>query len=303
MSLNWEGVEFIRVASNGLSFEVATMGTGDKLALCLHGFPEHAYSWRYQFPILAHAGYRVWAPNLRGYGNTDSPQQISAYHINVLVEDVAGIIRASGARETVLIAHDWGGVLAWMLAMRHPGLIHRLVVCNVPHPACFLRELQRPVQFLKSWYMLLFQIPLLPEALLGFRRAHLIGEMFRRMPHDRFRFPDEAIEVYRDNASRPGGLTAMIHWYRALLRGGGWREFDCANSPKIDVPTLLLWGDADIALSIRTTRGTERYVSHLTFRVLPGVSHWVQQEAAEAVNSIMRTWLMGGRGSPGTPKP
>jgi pimeloyl-ACP methyl ester carboxylesterase len=115
--MNWPGVEFIRVAANGINFEIATMGAGDRLALCLHGFPEHAYSWRHQMPLLAKLGYRVWVPNLRGYGNTDSPQEIAAYKTRTLVEDVAALIKAAKAKETILLAHDWGGALAWSLAI------------------------------------------------------------------------------------------------------------------------------------------------------------------------------------------
>jgi pimeloyl-ACP methyl ester carboxylesterase len=291
----WDDVEMIRVAANGINFEVATMGSGDRLALCLHGFPEHAYSWRFQMPLLAKLGYRVWAPNLRGYGGTDSPREISAYRVETLVEDVASLIRASGAPETLLIAHDWGGALAWTLAMQHPQLINRLVVMNLPHPACFMREFRHPTQFLKSWYMLFFQLPVLPELLLGRGQGRATAEAIRRSACDPARFPDEAMEVYRQNAARPGGLTAMLNWYRALFRGGGMRRARGNAFPKIETPTLFLWGDADVALSIRTTRGTEEYVSNLTFRVLPGVSHWVQQEAPETVNAMLEAWLTGKR--------
>lgn len=258
------------------------MGNGNRLALCLHGFPEHAYSWRYQMPLLAKLGYRVWAPNLRGYGKTDSPREIPAYRLTNLLADVASLIKASGASEVIVIAHDWGAALAWELAMRKPELIQRLVVCNLPHPACFLRELAKPVQFLKSWYILFFQIPYLPEALLGFDHARLIGRMIRG------HISAEAIQAYRDNASRPGALTAMLNWYRALRYEALPKQF-----PLIEVPTLLLWGDADFALSIRTTVGTENHVKNLTFRVLPEVSHWVQQEASEAVNHMLECWLTG----------
>lgn len=291
--MHWNDVETIRVLANSISFEVATMGTGDRLVLCLHGFPEHAYSWRHQLPMLAKLGYRVWAPNLRGYGGTDSPQEVAAYKLDLLVEDVASLIRAASDRRTVLIGHDWGGALAWTLAMRQPELLSHLVVFNFPHPACFLRELKRPAQCLRSWYMLFFQVPTLPEAVLGFRQAYGIGELFRRTAREGSRLPEEAIELYRRNASRPGRLTAMIHWYRALLRNGGWREFTQKHFPKIDIPTLFIWGSADPALSIRTTRGTEEYVPNLTFRVLPGVSHWVQQEAPETVNGMLEAWLKG----------
>src|SRR5260370_20256971 len=156
---SWPNVEFIRVAANGIDFEVATMGQGDRLALCLHGFPEHAYSWRYQMPLLAKLGYRVWAPNLRGYGGTDSPNDVAAYKTRTLVEDVIGLIRASGAKEVLLMAHDWGGALAWSVALIAPELIRRLVILNLPHPACFPRELRRPVQLTKSWQMFFFPFP------------------------------------------------------------------------------------------------------------------------------------------------
>jgi epoxide hydrolase 4 len=298
--MNWEGVEMIRVPANGIQFEVATMGTGDKLALCLHGFPEHAYSWRNQMPLLMKLHYRVWAPNLRGYGATDRPREISAYRTSTLVADVAGLIKASGAKETLLIAHDWGGALAWILAMRQPELINRLVVMNLPHPACFARELRRPRQLLRSWYMFFFQIPALPEFLLGRNDAQAIGNMFRRTSRRRAPIPEAAIDVYRQNAMRPGGLTAMLNWYRAFFRSrkspprrearpGGVRY------PLITTPTLFLWGDADVALDIRTTQGTQDYVSDLTFRVLPGISHWVQQEAPAAVNAMLEAWLTGAR--------
>ncbi|HYM03623.1 MAG TPA: alpha/beta hydrolase [Stellaceae bacterium] len=289
----WPGVETIRVAANGISFEVASLGSGDRLALCLHGFPEHAYSWRHQMPLLARHGYRVWAPNLRGYGGTDSPREISAYRIETLVDDVVGLIKAAGARETLLIAHDWGGALAWLVAMDHPTLVDRLVVLNLPHPACFLREVRRPRQMLKSWYMLFFQLPVVPEMLLGANGARAVAEMIRGSSRDPKRFPDEAVEVYRRNAARPGGLTAMLNWYRALVRGGGMRASPRREFPVIAAPTLFLWGDADVALDIRTTEGTNAYVADLTFRVLPGVSHWIQQEAPEAVNAMLDAWLAG----------
>jgi pimeloyl-ACP methyl ester carboxylesterase len=293
--MNWQDVNTIRVEANGIHFEVATMGAGERLALCLHGFPEHAYSWRHQMPMLAKLGYRVWAPNLRGYGKTDSPRDVSAYKTSTLVEDVAGLIRAANAKEVVLLAHDWGGALAWSLAMDQPQLIDRLIICNLPHPACFARELRRPVQFLKSWYMLFFQLPWLPEFMLGLRRGRATAELIQRTSRNAARFPDEALEVYRANAARPGGLTAMLNWYRALLRGGGTRRFFSAEIPVIHVPTLFLWGDADTALSLRTTVGTEKYVSNLTFRVFPGISHWIQQEAPEAVNAMIEAWLSGQR--------
>jgi pimeloyl-ACP methyl ester carboxylesterase len=308
--MNWPDVSFIRVAANGINFEVATMGSGDRLALCLHGFPEHAYSWRHQMPLLARLGYRVWAPNLRGYGATDSPREISAYQPRTLIEDVASLIKAANPKETLVIAHDLGAVLAWALAsspqtrksgtigdpsMKQPQLIDRLVILNLPHPACFAREVRKPVQLSKSWYTLFFQIPWLPELILGRRQGRGASELIRKTSCNPARFPDEALEIYRANAARPGGLRAMLNWYRAALRSGELRSIFSGKVPTIDIPTLFLWGDQDVALSLRTTRGTEKYVSDLTFRVFPGVSHWIQQEAPEAVNAMLEAWLTGKR--------
>jgi epoxide hydrolase 4 len=286
----WDSVEIIKRRANGIEFEIATLGTGDRLALCLHGFPEHAYSWRFQMPLLARLGYRVWAPNLRGYGGTTSPQDIAAYETTILVDDVLALIEASGARDVLLIAHDWGALLAWMIAMDHPDRIQRLVIMNVPHPARFKAEFWRSGQFLRSWYMAFFQLPRLPEFLLGRAGAKAIGDAFRNGARRIEHLTDADLAVFRQNALRPGGLTAMVNWYRALFRFGALRR---SNFPLIETPTLMIWGDADLALVFRTALGTEAHLSDLTFRRLEGISHWVQQEAPEAVNAMIEAWLTG----------
>ena len=164
------------VQANGLRFHVATCGEGDHLALCLHGFPECWYSWRYQLPLLAELGYRAWAPDLRGYGQTDRPPRREDYAIERLLDDVAALIDASGARSTILVAHDWGAIVAWYFAMRRQRPLERLVIMNVPHPAVIERAIRRPRQLLRSWYVLFFQIPGLPELLMGAQRARAIGD-------------------------------------------------------------------------------------------------------------------------------
>jgi pimeloyl-ACP methyl ester carboxylesterase len=287
-------IETVFIAANGLSFEVDTCGIGDRLALCLHGFPEHAFSWRYQLPVLADLGYRAWAPNLRGYGRSSRPEGIEAYSIEALMEDVAGLIDASGAREVVLLAHDWGAVIAWYFAMRQIRPLQRLVICNVPHPGPARRALGKGIaQAVRSWYVLFFQIPWLPEQLLGRNGARAVGEALSRSAVDVSRFPEAVTEVYRRNAAQPGALTAMINYYRALVRGGGARRQHALGYPMIEVPTLLVWGEDDVALTKETTYGTEEWVRELTVRYLPRVSHWVQQEAPEAVNAMLRAFLTG----------
>ena len=277
------------VNANGLTFEVDQCGDGGRFALLLHGFPESKYSWRHQMPLLASLGYTAWAPNMRGYGKSSRPQGIAAYHIDNLVADAAALIDAAGAKETLLIAHDWGAIVAWQLAIRKTRPLSRLIIMNVPHPACMARELRTWRQLRKSWYVFFFQIPWLPERMLTTKSAEAVQRAFSDMAVDKSRFPVAVTDEYRRTALEPGAMTAMINYYRAALRAG-----EAAMNPKpgtVDTPTLMLWGEEDIALDKATTIGTDAYVKNLTLRYLPGVSHWVQQEAPEKVNAMMEAWL------------
>lgn len=279
------------VSANGLSFEVDQCGSGEKFALLLHGFPESKFSWRYQMPLLARLGYRVWAPNLRGYGKTSRPAGVKDYHIDRLVEDVAGLIDAAGAKETLLVAHDWGAIIAWHCAIRKVRPLSGLVIMNVPHPACFARTLKTWSQLKKSWYVFFFQLPWLPERVLGARGAEAIGRAFTEMAVDKSRFPAPVVDEYRRNAQEPGAMSAMVNYYRAAMRAG--RNVMNPVPGTVDARTLMIWGEEDTALDKETTVGTEAYVRDLTLRYLPGVSHWVQQEAPEKVNAILEAWLAG----------
>src|SRR4051812_39466117 len=155
------------VEANGFRFAVDEAGEGDRLALCLHGFPESRFSWRWQLPLLAGLGYRVWAPDLRGYGETEpKPADVASYRIDRLMEDVAALIDASGARSVTLIGHDWGAGLAWTFAANAVRPLERLVIMNVPHPAVMAASHRGGnwAQLRRSWYMFFFQLPGLPEA-------------------------------------------------------------------------------------------------------------------------------------------
>lgn len=283
------GIAVREVAANGQTFEVAEAGTGDHLALCLHGFPELNFSWRFQMPVLAAMGYRVWAPNQRGYGGSSRPAGIASYTMDKLAADIAALFAASGARRLTLIAHDWGGAVAWFVAINRIVPLERLVVMNLPHPYCFAAALQRWPQRRRSWYIAFFQLPWLPERWLAANDARIVRGMFRGMAVDKTRFPDDVLDVYAAAAQQPGALTAMVNWYRAAVR---YRDrMRVANGGRVDVPTLIGWGEADTALGLETLDGTERFVADLTVCRLPGVSHWVQQETPEAVNRILAEWL------------
>jgi len=281
------------VTANGLRFEVDMCGDGERLALCLHGFPEHSYSWRHQLPMLADLGFKAWAPNLRGYGNSSRPEGVGAYSLENLLADVAGLIDASGCRETVLIGHDWGALIAWCFATRRVRPLAKLIICNVPHPAAARRAMGSFAQLRRSWYMLFFQLPRIPEWALGRHHASAVGLAIRNSAVDRARFPDAVIDVYRRNAAQPGALTAMLNYYRALLRGGGARRQLARGFPVIETPTLMIWGEEDVALTRETTYGTDEFVADLTLRYLPRVSHWVQQEQPEVVNAMLWAFLIG----------
>jgi pimeloyl-ACP methyl ester carboxylesterase len=274
-----------RMDANGMSFMVDEAGVGDRVALLLHGFPESRFSWRWQIPLLADLGWRVIAPDLRGYGQSSRPADKADYVIDRLLDDVAGLFDAAGARQRLLIGHDWGAAIAWAFAMDRRLPLDGLVIMNVPHPLVLARVMKASWrQPLKSWYMAFFQLPGLPEAAMTANGARAITQM----AVDKSRFPPEVTDVYRRNALIPGAMTAMINYYRAnthLL--GRWKS----PAPLIETPTLMIWGEEDTALSIDNTEGYEGLVTDFTLHRLPGVSHWVQQEAPETVNAILAAWI------------
>ncbi|TWJ10230.1 alpha/beta fold hydrolase [Altererythrobacter ishigakiensis] len=290
---SWEpapdsGISIKWIEANGLTFEVATAGEGDKLALCLHGFPELHYSWRHQMPLLAEMGYRVWAPNMRGYGQTTRPPNKKDYRLDNLTADVGALIDASGAKEVTLLAHDWGAIVAWQFAIQQVRPLTRLIIMNVPHPLCARRELKTWKQLKKSWYMFFFQIPRLPEIRLSRNNAAVIGRLFRETSVNKDRFTREESEPYRKAAAKPGAITAMLNYYRALFQTGDARKI---GDGKVHVPTLIVWGEKDIAIDIACLDDTDQYVDDLTVRRFPNASHWVQQDIPDEVNAALEDWL------------
>ncbi|WP_243451486.1 alpha/beta fold hydrolase [Pacificimonas flava] len=281
--------------ANGLDFELVAAGPrrAKRAVLMLHGFPELNLSWRHQIAFLAERGWRVWAPNLRGYGATSRPEGLAAYRLDALTADVAALLSAlrteSGAEEIVLMAHDWGGAIAWDAAMRRVRPMDRLVIMNMPHPYGFARALRLSrAQRRRSRYIAFFQLPRLPERLLGARDALAIRRVFTGMATNAERFPPEILDIYARAAQRPGALTAMLNYYRAAVRLRGTMS---GRDPVVDIPVLLIWGTADTALGQETLDGIGAYVPHLTRRYLPGISHWVQQDAPDLVNAHLADWL------------
>ncbi len=286
--------EYITVEANGIDFRVGTTGDGDRFALCLHGFPETGLAWRNQVGTLVSRGWRMWSPDLRGYGGSDTPRRMADYTVEILMDDVAALMERAGAaeaREVMLMAHDWGAVVAWLVAMRRRVDLDRLVIMNVPHPACFRREITHLRQLRRSWYAAFFQIPWLPEVALTARGGRAVRRAILDSSVHPRRWETEVLDTYVDNVLRPGGAKAMIDYYRALIRGGGARRQARLGYPVIDTPTLMIWGEQDVALDLATIRGTDAYVAELELHTIADSGHFVQTDAAEEVDRILGGWL------------
>ena len=284
----------IRLRANGLDFFALAEGPSDgPLVLLLHGFPELSRSWRRQLPALAGAGYRAVAPDLRGYGRSGRE---GPYDLRTLSADVAGLVGALGRARAVVVGHDWGGGVAWAAATYAPEVVERLVVLNCPHPAVLGREIRKnPRQLRRSVYMLLFQIPWLPERLLARDRGAAIARALRGGSFVKEAFPREELEVYRAAFSSPEAVAAALGYYRAAFRGMASFARDARARP-ISAPTLAVWGARDRFLGRETidVARTSRYfapgnVPEVVF--VEEAGHFVQNEAPDRVNEEILRWL------------
>jgi pimeloyl-ACP methyl ester carboxylesterase len=274
------------IEANGLTFAIDEAGEGDRVALLLHGFPESRRCWRHQLPALAALGWRAVAPDMRGYGGSSRPEAREAYRMEHLVEDAAALFDALGARQRLLIGHDWGGMVAWAFAIRRARPLDGLVLLNAPYPSVYAKAVRHWRQRLRSWYILFFQLPWLPERLFGANRAKRLARAIARSAGRPETFPRGIMEHYRDNASQPGALTAMINYYRA-----NFNVRALTRGPGVEAPTLLLWGEKDTALGPELVQPTVAYVPDLAIQRFPEVSHWLPEEAPAEVNAAIAEWL------------
>jgi epoxide hydrolase 4 len=273
---------------NGVRLHYVEAGAGP-LVVLLHGFPEFWYSWRYQIPVLAAAGFHVIASDMRGYNVSDKPAGVQNYRYEMLTDDVVGLIHHLGAQRATLVGHDWGGAIAFTVPMRYPEVVEKLVVLNGPPPGALFREIKTLTQLRRSWYMFFFQLPWLPEAFLRTRGYALLERILRRDPVHTGAFTEADIERYKEALAQPGVLTASINYYRALFRRNPLRTWRAIR--RIDVPTLLIWGEQDRYLGLRFTEGLERWVPNIRIERLPEASHWVQSDAPERVNQLLIGFL------------
>ena len=276
------------IKTNGIILHVVQAGPVDgPLVLLLHGFPEYWRGWCNQIDALAAAGYWVWAPDQRGYNLSDKPQGIAAYNLDELAADAVGLIDAAGRETAVLVGHDWGAAVAWWTANKYPQRLRKLVILNVPHHAVMSRHLrQNKAQKRKSWYMFFFQLPWLPEAMI--RAGNWWGGVRSLQASSRpGAFSAADLDGYRQAWSQPGALTAMLNWYRAMFRA---RPQPVA-SPKITVPTRLIWGAQDKFLGREMAQPSIELCANGRLHFIEEASHWVQHEEPEQVNKLLLDFI------------
>lgn len=281
-----------RIAADGVYLHVVTAGKGPPVIL-LHGFPENWLSWRRQIPVLVAAGFSVLAPDLRGYNLSDRPAGRSAYRLEHLVRDVAALVRASGHPRSHIVGHDWGGVIAWAFAGQYPQLVDKLIILNAPHLKIYFNKVRHPRQMLRSWYVVFFLMPRLPEFILSAKNYRAVRNMFKRLPVWKKAFSDEDTEQYINALASPGALTAALNYYRANINPTAMRRF--ADAMPIKAETLVIWGELDPALGVELLDGLNEVVPHVCVRRIPDSSHWVQNEAPAEVNRMLVDFLQNPR--------
>jgi pimeloyl-ACP methyl ester carboxylesterase len=274
------------LAINGVQLHCVVEGEG-LLVLMLHGFPETSHAWRKQIPELARR-FRVVAPDLRGYGRSDKPKGIAAYRTSVLTDEIVALIHAFGAERAHVVGHDWGGAVAWTLAMKHPEVVDRLVVLNCPHPAVMAKALRSNwAQIRRSWYIFAFQMPWLPEWMLLREGARPVKDALRGSAMSPDTFSETDLDEYARAFSAPGAATAAINYYRAAARSRV-----PTGVKKIAAPTLLIWGEDDFALGIELTRGMDGLFERSPrVEYVPDTSHWVMEERPDVVNRLLLEFL------------
>ncbi|MEJ2888314.1 alpha/beta fold hydrolase [Actinomycetospora aeridis] len=270
---------------DGLRFDVIEWGDdgggGDGVpVLLLHGFPQTAASWEPVARRLAAAGHRVLAPDQRGYSPGARPEGRRAYRVEELVDDVVALADAAGAQTVHVVGHDWGAVVAWALAALHPERVRTLTAVSVPHPAAFVKAIATSRQFALSWYMYFFQLPGLPERVIG--RPGGLADAARRAGQSPERARRDEAALTARGGLRPA-LTGAINWYRAMPF---WEHRGLQLT--VATPTMLVWSDGDVAISRVSVDATPRWVTGpYRLEVLHGVSHWIPDETPDRLADLV----------------
>jgi pimeloyl-ACP methyl ester carboxylesterase len=280
--------------NNNIRLHYVTVGTG-KLIMFLHGFPEFWYEWKNQL-IEFGRDYQAVAPDMRGYNLSSKPADVEQYRAKYLAEDIRALVEHLGHKRFILVAHDWGGGVAWPFAIRHPQYLEKLIIINAPHPVTFVRELRdNPAQRKASQYILVHRTPGAEGILARDNYAVLVTSLLRDGIRDGY-FTEEDKKAYIEAWSQPGALTGGLNYYRAAHLGSFTGESDDILSADpslftVRVPTLVIWGEKDRYLLTGNLEGLEEYVPNLTLKRIPDGSHWVIHEKPGLVNSHIREFI------------
>ena len=281
---------------NNQTLHYVTSGEG-KLILFVHGFPEFWYEWQDQLDEFGR-DYQAVALDMRGYNLSSKPTEVAAYHAKHLIEDLRCLIEYLGHKTCVLVAHDWGGAVAWTFAASHPEYVEKLVIINAPHTATFARELtHNPAQQAASQYMLLFRMDKAERVMTENNYARLVAMLQSAGSNGEWLTEDDKAR-YLKAWSQPGAVTGGLNYYRASPLYPSSADAPGASAVQIDprrvtvrMPTLVIWGDADTALLPSLLDGLEQYVPDLTLKRIPDGSHWVIHEQPKLVNEYIRAFL------------
>lgn len=278
-------VESKRISLGDIETTASLAGPPDgQPVLLLHGFPDDRRGWDRQILPLAEAGFRVIAIDQRGCGEAESGAPRRSYVISSLVDDAEAALDAFGIERAHLVGHDWGGVVGWTAAIENRRWLDRMVIVNVPHPAVFARFVRtHPRQMLRSWYMALFQIPWLPELVLRARNAALLARVLTASA-TRAAFSADDLDRYRATWSKPGRISGMLNWYRAARRGP-------IPSGRVSGPTLIVWGDRDVALDGRMADPSAKQCDDVRLVRLEQASHWPHRDEPDRVNRLIVDFL------------
>ncbi|WP_285114227.1 alpha/beta hydrolase [Leifsonia sp. fls2-241-R2A-40a] len=268
---------------DGVRLHYVEAGTGP-LVVLLHGFPEFWYGWRRQIAPLVEAGYRVVAPDLRGYNLSSKPDDYTEYTADKPAHDIQQLIRVLGAEKAPVVGHDWGGSIAWTLAMNHPEVVDRLVILNAAHPRKLNEGLKNPHQLERSWYFFYFQLKGTPEHHAERHNWEFFVHFLRDAQPP---YTDDELDRYREAWSQPGAAKGMIDYYRAAVRLGSKQKV-----LTIATPTLVIWGQQDRFLGADLAEPHAEDVPNLV-RVerIDGASHWVHHDEADRVNRLIIEFL------------
>ena len=282
-------VEHRDILTNGIRLHCAIAGPADgELVIALHGFPEF---WRGMSGVvtdLARAGYRVVAPDQRGYNLSEKPEGIDAYGVDEMALDVVGLIDAMGRESAHVVGHDWGAAVAWWLALTRPERLRKLVVINVPHPSVFAREVRgNKKQMRKSWYIFAIQVPTVPEKLAFGRRTRARFSRAIAGTANPGSFTPAYLAQLREAWAQPGAAQGMLNWYRASVRRRPGRLTD----KRVHVPTMIIWGRKDVALSDTMVQPSADLCDDVRVEWFDDATHWVLHDEPERTSTLILDFL------------